>query len=107
MAISDKEAALRLIQQLPDDVTLDEIIWALDAELMFASSSRAISARIISTMEPQHLVDADRSARMMAILGISRQVACDIVTGLPDDITLDEIIGRLSVWSWPDEAHGK
>jgi hypothetical protein len=31
MAISDKEAALRIIEQLPDDATLDEIAEAIDS----------------------------------------------------------------------------
>ena len=44
MAISDKEAALRLIEQLPDDATLDDIMYAVYVRKQIERGLRDVEA---------------------------------------------------------------
>lgn len=44
MAISDKQAALRLIEQLPDDATLDDIMYAVYVRKQIERGLRDVEA---------------------------------------------------------------
>jgi hypothetical protein len=57
MPLSHKEQALRIIEQLPEDVTRDDVIEALSTRLVPGAESQASGATLESTGE-----DPDTSA---------------------------------------------
>jgi hypothetical protein len=106
MADSPKHAATMVIQQVPQDAYLDEIIDALWAWGMTqpagADACRLAEGRILA-INPAELVLATRAARDVAIVGMSRQIALDVVDTLPEHASLDDILVSTTAWRWPDD----
>src|SRR4051812_16952039 len=90
---SPKHAAMVVIQQVPQDAYLDEIVDALWAWSMTqpagADACRFAERRILAT-NPAELVLAHRAARHADIVGMSREVALETVQALPEQASLGD-----------------
>jgi hypothetical protein len=101
-----KQAALAIIEQLPQDMSLDEIsdaLWAwVTAEPAGAHACGIVERRLLA-INPAELVLANRAARDAVILGASRQIALEVVQALPEQASLDDIIVAIATWRWSDD----
>jgi hypothetical protein len=104
---SAKQAAAAVIEKQPRDASFDEIVDALwawgmtepaDADACSAGANRMLA------LNPAELVMANRAARDAAILGMSRQIALEVVQGLPEPASVDDILVAVATWHWPDDA---
>jgi hypothetical protein len=106
MSMSTKQAALAVIEELPQDATMDGIIDALwewsKGEPAGAKACSSAANRILAA-NPAELVMANGAARHAEILGIGRQTALEIVQNLPDQTTLDDILVAFATWHWPED----
>jgi hypothetical protein len=106
-ALSAKRAVNDVIEKQPRDASLDEIVEALwlwsAGTLEGAAASSAAASRMLA-VNPAGLVMAGRAARDAVILGLSRQIALDVVHALPGQASLDDVQAAVATWHWPDDS---
>jgi hypothetical protein len=106
MTLSSKQAARSVIDTMPRDASLDEIIdalWAWGVAQQAGDEACKIASQRILAVNPAELVMAGRAARDAAILGASRQIARDVVDAMPEQASLEDILFAVVTWRWPDE----
>ena len=102
-----RRCALRLIERLPEDVSPDEIIdalWAWATADPASVEMCGVAERRLGAIHPVELVIASRATRQAVILGMSRQIAVDIVGRLPEHASLDDVLVAVTLWRKPDES---
>jgi hypothetical protein len=107
MTMSSKQAARSVIDTMPHDASLDEIIdalWAWGMAQPTGDEACQIASQRILALNPAVLVMAGRAARHASICGISRNVALDVVHALPERASLDDVLVAVSTWCPPEDA---
>ena len=97
---------MAIIENQPRDASLDEIInalWTWSTGTPQVAAAWGAAASRLLTLNPAELVMASRASRDAVILGLSRQIALDVVHGLPEQAPLEELLVAVATWDWPDE----
>ena len=107
MTVSPKQTALTVIEQLPEDASLDEIadaIWARGTAEQAETQALSHGTSRLLASDPVTLVIANRAARDATLLGLSRQIAFGVVQALPDHATFEDVVVAITTWHWPDDT---
>lgn len=104
---SAKQAALAVIERLPPDAYLDEIVdalWTWSSVQPGGDEACTSAANWLLAINPAELVMAGRAAQDAKVLGMSRQIALDVVHALREHALLEEIPLAVATWHWPDDS---
>jgi len=104
---SAKQAAMAVIEKQSRDASFDEIIdaiWAWNMTEPAGSDACTAAVNRLVAVNPAVLVMAGRAARDAVILGMSRQIALDVVQALPEHALPDDILFAVASWHWPDDS---
>jgi len=89
------------------DASLDEIVdalWAWSMAMPEGATMCSTAANRVLAVNPAELVMASRAARDAAILGVSRQIALEVVHALPVQASVDDVLVAVATWHWPDDS---
>jgi hypothetical protein len=94
-----------VIEKQPRNASLDEVVdalWAWGKATPEGAAVCGTAANRLLAVNPAEFVMANRAARDAAVLGMSRQIALDVVQGLPATASVDDILVSIATWRWHD-----